>query len=55
MHEILFKQNEALVNDQEQFSVENLFSQPVLANGLHRMMPPTALNNTPREIYDQVK
>jgi len=54
MSEILFKQNEAQLN-QEEFKVEDLFSQPVISSGLYRMTPPSSLSVTPREIYEQVK
>ena len=55
MDEILFKSNELMVSQTEEFNVEDLFSQPVLSNGLHRLMPPTFFSLTPREVYDQIK
>ena len=52
MSEILFRQHESLQSEHDLFSVDNLFTQPVLATGLHRLMPPAALALTPREIYE---
>ena len=52
MSEILFKSNVAMVDDFEEFKVEDLFSQTVLSSGLHRLIPPTFLSLSPREIYE---
>ena len=55
MSEILFRQSEQLINDEEEFKIDEIFSQPVLASGLHRLLPPAFFNLTPRDIYEQVK
>jgi len=39
----------------EEFKVEDLFSQPVLSNGLHRLIPPSFISIAPREMYEQIK
>ena len=52
MSEVLFKQQELLMGDQEEFKVSDLFSQPVLSSGLHRMIPPSFISVTPRDIYE---
>lgn len=55
MSQILFQQNEALVGVADEFKIDDLFTQPVLSTGLYRFLPPSFLNITPREIYEQVK
>mmetsp|Transcript_1191 Transcript_1191/g.1573 ORF Transcript_1191/g.1573 Transcript_1191/m.1573 type:complete len:124 (-) Transcript_1191:1386-1757(-) len=55
MSEILFKQNEQIGGMEDEFNLDDLFSQSVLATGLHRMLPPAFFNITPRQIYEQVK
>lgn len=54
MSQILFSQNELNINDEE-LSVAELFSQPTIANGLYRMIPPSFMNLTPRQIYEEIK
>ena len=44
-----------MAGNSEEFNVEDLFSQPVLSNGLHRLLAPAFMSITPREIYEQVK
>ena len=51
MADILFKQPET----DEVFDVAELFTQTLLAQGLHRLLPPSFMNIQPREIYEQVK
>ena len=55
MSEILFTQHEQLFANLDEFQIDDLFSQTVLSQGLHRLMPPSFYNITPREIYEQVK
>ena len=58
MSEILFRQTdvlESLSAQQEEFKVEDLFSQPMISNGLHRLLQPSFINITPRQIYDEIK
>ena len=55
MSEILFRQHDLTPTDGEEFKVEDLFSQPVLSNGLHRLIPPRFISITPRQIYDEIK
>lgn len=52
MSDILFRQNEGQAGEQEQFSVDSLFALPVVASSLHRLIPPSFFNTTPREIYE---
>lgn len=44
-----------MAGNSEEFNVEDLFSQPILSNGLHRLIQPSFISITPREIYEQVK
>lgn len=54
MSEILFRQNELSMNDEE-LNVADLFSQPTISNGLYRMNQPTFMSLTPRQIYEEIK
>ena len=55
MSEILFRQNEIMMASQAEFEVGDLFSQPVLSSGLHRLIPPSFFSLTPRTLYEQIK
>lgn len=44
-----------LMNDHEEFKIDDLFSQAVLSSGLHRLNAPTFISITPRDIYEQIK
>lgn len=55
MSEILFRMNDSASEATEEFDVSELFSQPALSTGLHRLCSPGFFNITPREIYEQVK
>ena len=55
MSDILFKQNEPASSELDLFKVDDLFAQPVLSQGLNRLLPPSFLNLTPRDIYEKIK
>ena len=55
MSEILFKSNEAMLNDNQSLQIEDLFAQPIISNSLLRLIPPAFMSLTPRQLYDQIK
>ena len=55
MSDLLFKQVAVENATQEAFKVEDLFQSSILSNSLHRLVPPTALNLKPSEIFLQIR
>ena len=55
MADILFKTAENANEQQEEFCVSDLFQSTIISKGLHRLVPPTALNLTPDELYQEIR
>ena len=56
MADVLFKNIENQNNkEQDDFKVDDLFKSSILSNGLNRLVPPSGLNITPDELYNEIK
>ena len=53
MADILFKGENA--EQQDEFQVSDLFQSSIISSSLHRLVPPSALNLTPDELYQEIR